>query len=115
MDKSKSILVKVFFVLSLHVALFAGVYEQNCVACHKDLPVKIDKFFYRYLLKYSSEENLKTALKSYLKNPTKEKSILQEELLARFGVKRPTTLSDKELKEAIDEYWEIYKVFGKLR
>jgi len=93
----------------------AGVYEQNCVECHKKMPVKIDKFFYRYLLKYSSEEDLKFALTNYLKNPTKNKTILQEGLQNRFGVKDKTTLNDEDLKKAVDEYWEIYKVFGKLK
>ncbi len=108
-------MVKILLVLFLHVFLFAGVYEQNCVECHKAMPVKIDKFFYRYLLKYSSEEKLKSALISYLKNPTKEKTILQESLQNRFGIKKKTVLKQKDLKEAVDEYWEIYKVFGKLK
>ena len=93
----------------------AGVCNDNCVECHKEMPVKIDKFFYRYLLKYSSEENLKEALTSYLKNPTKEKTILQDGLQNRFGIKNKTTLSDTELEKAVDEYWNIYKVFGKLK
>ncbi|DAB31859.1 MAG TPA: hypothetical protein CFH79_06890 [Sulfurospirillum sp. UBA11407] len=105
----------VISLLVLQLALSASVYEKNCVACHEQMPVKIDKFFYRYLLKYSSEESLKSALFSYLKNPTKETTILQEGLLNRFGLKEKTTLNDKELQEAIDEYWEKYKVFGKLR
>lgn len=105
----------VMCLLVLHLGLSAGVYEQNCVSCHEKMPVKIDKFFYRYLLKYSSEESVKSSLFAYLKNPTREKTILQEGLLNRFGIKEKTTLNDKELKEAIDEYWEKYKVFGKLR
>jgi len=108
-------MVKILLIVLLHVVLTAGVYEQNCVECHKSMPVKIDKFFYRYLLKYSSEESLKSALTSYLKNPTKEKTILQEGLQNRFGVKDRTTLSNIELKKAVDKYWEIYKVFGKLK
>ena len=115
MDKSEGIMVKILLVVLLHITLMAGVYEQNCVECHKDMPEKIDKFFYRYLLKYSSEEDLKSALTSYLKNPTKEKTILQEGLQNRFGVKDKTTLSDEEVKKAVDEYWKIYKVFGKLK
>jgi len=108
-------MVKILLIVLLHVVLTAGVYEQNCVECHKSMPVKIDKFFYRYLLKYSSEESIKSALTSYLKNPTKEKTILQEGLQNRFGVKDRTTLSNKELKKAVNKYWEIYKVFGKLK
>jgi cytochrome c peroxidase len=103
----------IFFVL--HVSLFANVYETNCVSCHEKMPVKIDKFFYRYLLKYSSEENVKNALFAYLKNPTKEKTILQEGLQNRFGIKEKTTLKDTQLKSAIDIYWDTYKIFGKLR
>jgi hypothetical protein len=79
------------------------------------MPVKIDKFFYRYLLKYSSEENLKNALSTYLKNPTKETTILQEGLLNRFGIKEKTTLGDADLENAIDEYWDTYTIFGKLQ
>ena len=115
MDKSEGIMVKILLIAFLHIGLMAGVYEQNCVECHKDMPVKIDKFFYRYLLKYSSEDDLKTALMSYLKIPTKEKTILQEGLQNRFGVKEKTILNDENLKKAVDEYWEIYKVFGKLK
>lgn len=106
---------KIVLICLLHGVVFASVYEDNCVSCHSPLPVKIDKFFYRYLLKYSSEENLKTALTAYLKNPTKEGTILQEGLLNRFGIKEKTTLDDKQLKNAVDEYWEVYKIFGKLK
>ena len=107
-------MVKLILIICLNVGLSAGIYAQNCVGCHEKMPVKIDKFFYRYLLKYSSEEDLKYALVSYLKNPTKEKTILQEGLLNRFGIKEKTVLSDENLKKAVDAYWQIYKVFGKL-
>ncbi|RXK01020.1 hypothetical protein CRU98_00785 [Arcobacter sp. CECT 8986] len=95
--------------------LNANIYEKNCVSCHKDIPVSIDKYFYRYLLKYSSEENVKKAMFSYMKNPTKKTTIMPEAFILRFKLKEPTKLSDKELKEAIDIYWEKYKVFGKLK
>ncbi len=46
------------FFISLSLSLFAkdekNIYETNCVKCHDKLPVTIDKYFYRYLLKYSS-------------------------------------------------------------
>lgn len=106
---------KIVLICVLNVAVFASVYQDNCVSCHSPLPVKIDKFFYRYLLKYSSEENLKTALITYLKNPTKEGTILPEGLVNRFGIKEKTILNDTQLKIAVDEYWEIYKIFGKLQ
>jgi len=91
------------------------VYDTNCVPCHKDMAVKIDKFFYRYLLKYSSESEVKHAMIHYLKNPTAERSVLVDGLIIRFGVKKKTRLSDEELQEAIDTYWEKYKIFTKLK
>ncbi len=110
-------MVKRFFLILTLLLGFAhaDVYETNCVACHKELPVSIDKYFYRYLLKYSSEGAVKEAMKRYLKAPSKENSIMPEAFISRFGVKAPTTLSDTELKRALELYWEKYKVFGKLK
>ncbi len=92
-----------------------SIYYLNCVGCHKRMPVSIDKYFYRYLLKYSSEKNVKKALMDYLQNPKKEKSVMPDAFIKRFGIKRKSNLTNKKLKIAIDDYWEAYKVFGKLK
>ena len=51
----------------------------------------------------------------YLKNPTIEKTIMTESFITRFGVKKKTKLSDYKLKEALDSYWDEYKVSNKLK
>jgi len=51
----------------------------------------------------------------YLKKPTKDMTIMPEAFIKRFGVKKETKLSDRKLYEALDIYWEKYKVFGKLK
>lgn len=108
--------IRIFLIIILLIScLFSSVYENNCISCHKDIPVSIDKYFYRYLLKYSSEKSVKKAMFEYLKSPNKEKTIMPEAFVSRFGIKKRTTLSDLELQKALDEYWEIYKVFGKLK
>ncbi len=104
----------VFLALLLAAQLAANPYYENCIPCHKNLPVDLDKLFYNYLLKYSSEERVKGALRDYLQSPKESKSVMSEPFLKRFGVKAKTTLSDKELEQAIDVYWELFKVFGKL-
>jgi hypothetical protein len=91
------------------------VYEKNCVACHKKLPVTLENFFFNYLLKYSSERKVKEALYSFIKNPTKKKALASEELIKRYGLMPKTRLNDTELRKAIDTYWETYKVFGKIK
>lgn len=105
----------IFILFTSFLSAKTGVYEKNCIPCHEDMAVKIDKFFYRYLLKYSSEAEVKRAMSQYLKNPKAENSILVDGLINRFGVKKKTTLSDAELQEALDSYWDKYKVFDKLK
>lgn len=110
-------MVKIVLVLLVCINfIFAqNSYEKNCVACHKKLPVSIDKYFYRYLLKYSSERSVKLAMKNYLIKPNKKDTIMTESFIRRFGIKEQTTLNEKQLNEALDIYWEKYKVFGKLK
>jgi len=110
-----------FFLITVLFVTFSiakddkNTYETNCVKCHDTLPVTIDKYFYKYLLKYSSEKDVKMAMFDYLKNPTIEKTIMTESFITRFGVKKKTKLSDYKLKEALDSYWDEYKVSNKLK
>ena len=106
------VLISLIFIFS---TLKAGVYESNCVSCHKRLPVSIDKYFYKYLLIYSGETDMKNAIINYLKVPVKETTVMSDSFISRFGVKKKTTLTEKELQEAVGTYWEKYKVFGKLK
>jgi len=101
-----------FLLLS---SLSADVYKNNCLKCHNKLPVSIDKYFYRYLLKYSSERRVKGAMINYLKKPNKDETIMPEAFIKRFGIKKKTKLNENELKKALDIYWEKYKIFGKLQ
>jgi hypothetical protein len=109
-------MVKFILIALLSLSLHAkNLYEHHCVSCHEGMTITLDKFFFRYLLKYSSEEGVKNALHSYLKEPKAENSILDASLINRIGVKKRTTLNDKELQEAVHIYWETYNVFEKLR
>jgi hypothetical protein len=90
-------------------------FDRNCMICHKQMSLTMQKIFMRYLLKYSSEVSVKSAMIDFLKNPNYFTSALRKDQIARYGLKTRTNFSDKELKEAIDIYWEKYKVFGKLK
>ena len=112
-------IVLIFFITTL-ISLNAAkiddtIYDTNCVRCHSKLPVAIDKYFYRYLLKYSSEKAVKAAMIDYMKNPSVEKTIMSESFITRFGIKKKTNLSDDKLMEALDIYWDEYKIFDKLK
>jgi len=108
----KVILIGLF---SLHLYAKTDIYTENCLQCHNQMSLTMQKIFMRYLLKYSSEVSVKQALYDFLKNPNYFTSALRKDQIARYGLKNKTTLTDEQLREAIEIYWEKYKVFGKLK
>ena len=107
---------KLFLIFTLCTVIFAeDAFEKNCVACHQELPATLQEMFKRYLLVYSSESNVKAGIKHYLKYPSKDISAMSDLFIDTYGIKEKTTLSDKELEEAVSIYWEKFKVFGKLK
>jgi len=103
-------------IFTLCIVVFAeDAFEKNCVGCHQKLPATLQEMFKRYLLVYSSESNVKAGIKHYLKYPSKDISAMSDLFIDTYGIKEKTTLSDKELEEAISMYWEKFKVFGKLK
>ena len=92
-----------------------NVYEKNCIPCHRYAPASLEKLFMVYLKRYSAELSLKGALKDFLKNPTESESLMNNTFIENFSVKDKTTLTDKELDDAIDTYWELYDVRKKLK
>ncbi len=103
-----------FFVLTLGV--FAqDVYERNCVACHKELPTTLQQMFKRYLLVYSGEKNVKASIKHYLTYPSKGISSMSDLFIDTYGIKKSTSLNKEDLNEAIDIYWDKFKIFKKLK
>ena len=111
-------MVKTFLIctfLLLHSAYGEDAFERNCVQCHQALPMSLQRMFMSYLLVYSGEKNVKAALKHFMRYPRRDTSAMSELFLQNFRVKKPLNISDKELEEAIDIYWEKYKVIGKLK
>jgi len=91
------------------------IFERKCVSCHQSLPASLQDMFKRYLLTYSSETNMKAGIKHYLRYPSKDISKMSDLFIDNFGIKKKTTLTQKELDEVVDIYWEKYKVFDKLK
>jgi len=111
-------MIRVFITILISTIFIFGenAYEKNCLPCHNNhFPISLQRMFMLYLKTYSGEMTLKGALKEYLKNPKKETSVMSDLFIDRFGIKEKTTLSDKELDEAIDIYWKLYNVRNKLR
>lgn len=90
-------------------------YEQNCIPCHDVLPASLEEIYKRYLLRYSSQTNIRKGMNYYLKNPSKYVSVMSTLFLKTYDIKQKTLLSDKQLEEAIDIYIKKYQVMGKLK
>jgi vacuolar-type H+-ATPase subunit B/Vma2 len=93
-----------------------SVYIRECLKCHDGhFPTSLNRMFLSYIKVYSGEDTFKASLKAFLQNPDKEFSVMSEMFLDRFSVKEKSTLSEKELDEAIDTYWDLYNVRNKLK
>ena len=106
-----------FFALLVGRALSAGtaVFDRDCVPCHRKEGVSLRRTFMNALLIYSGEKNMKAGLKYFLRHPSVKTSAMGEEYFRKHRLKKPTTLTEKELDEALDTYWQRYKVIGRLR
>lgn len=106
-------------VVALRLPLLAGdgeqLFKHHCVSCHRKLPVNHQDIFKRYVLNFSAKKYVKAALIHYLKYPHKDISVMSKLFLDTYGVKRPTILTDEELKKVIDYYWERYTFLGRLQ
>jgi hypothetical protein len=88
---------------------FANDFKKNCIICHKNNN-QLSMFMSKYTLLYSSEKRIKNALFEYLRNPTKEKSIMPRGFINRWGIKEPSPLDDLDLMKSIDTYYELYNI-----
>ena len=92
-----------------------NAYERPCIECHKELPTSLQQIFKRYLLVYSGEHNVKAGMKHYLKYPIRDISVMSDLFLDNYGVKEKINLTDSQIDEALDIYWDKFKVFNKLK
>jgi len=111
----KRLFISIFIIVNLYSQ---NIYEKSCVECHKSLPASLQRMFMNYLLVYSGERNVKVGLFHYIRYPHRDTSVMSKLFIDTIGVKKAIPrykLSDRELKKAIDIYWEKYKVIGKIK
>jgi len=92
-----------------------NIYERTCIPCHRYLPSSLGDMYMRYLKTFSGEITFKVSLKAFLKEPLEQTSVMSDLFIDRFSVKDKTLLTDKELDEAINIYWDLYNVRNKLK
>jgi len=121
----KKIIKKIIIIsVLLNVFLYAeteekvkkeNIYEHTCIPCHRYLPSSLGDMYMRYLKTFSGEITFKASLKAFLKEPLEQTSVMSDLFIDRFSVKDKTLLTDKQLDEAINIYWDLYNVRNKLK
>jgi len=91
-----------------------SVFDRECVPCHTERDISLQKSFMDALLVYGGKENMKAGLAYYFRNPNRDISVMDEDFIRTNGVKSAMRLEEKVLDEALEEYWRRYTVIGKL-
>jgi len=99
-----------------HIAPLSAknAFEKQCVPCHTKMDISLRKTFMDALLVYGGKENMKAGLAYYFRNPRKDTSVMDEDFIRKNGVKSPMQIEEELLNKALEQYWQIYTVIGKL-
>jgi len=103
-------MVKILFLfLFLHSIVYANIFESNCLSCHTDTK-ELQLFMAKYTLKYSTKAKISKAIYQFLRQPTSNFSIMPYSYIVKYGFKEDSNLSNKNLKKAVEYYYEKYKL-----
>jgi hypothetical protein len=92
-----------------------AVLERNCLACHEEQKLPDNLIYRRYLIRYSSQENIQKAMTNYLEHPDKNSSIMPAEFFLRFPMKEASGLNRTEMDDSIRRYMDFFDVRKRLR
>ncbi len=95
-------------ILSAHM-LFGTNFDRACLACHRKRAILLKPIFFEYLLYYSSKRGVLAATKAYLLHPDPKKRLYKKGPIYHHA------FTPQELDSLLEEYWERYKVIGKIK
>ncbi len=108
---------KILIITSITIIATATpskVLKNRCLNCHTQQKIPSELIYRRYLMRYSTYDNMKTRVLSYLKKPQREASIMPKQFFLKFVMKERLDINDTLLEEGIDEYLRYFDVSGKL-
>ena len=82
--------------------------QQKCLQCHNQEQIPNALIYRRYLMKYSTQEAMKTAILKYLKDPTQENSIMPHPFFSKFPMKEASDLDEVDLKKNIQTFLDTF-------
>ncbi len=103
-------MVKALLIALLTLSLGANdLFDKRCEHCHNHINLSLKKIFFNYLIYYSSERRVKKAMKEQLLHPNPKKSLVNKKNLYKH------TVDPNELDLFLQNYWNRYKVIGKIK
>lgn len=104
-----------------YVGLYAGEtffqeeqLQSKCLGCHMQEQIPSELIYRRYLMTYSTQEEMQNAIFNYLKDPQKENSIMPPPFFFKFPMKEALDLDDVTLRENIRAFLDHYDVKKRL-
>ena len=88
--------------------------QKECLQCHIEQQIPSELIYRRYLMTYSTTEDMQKAIFTYMKNPNSEHSIMPPQFFLKFPTKEATTLNDNRLRQYIQMYLSIFDLKKKL-
>lgn len=87
------------------------VFDRNCSVCHSVMPPPksappIVPIASRYHQQFKSKSQGIAHMVSFIKSPSKQKAIADQQAITRFGLMPPMQLSDAELNAVAGWIWE---------
>jgi hypothetical protein len=105
--------ITVFILININ--LFAtDVLMQKCIQCHINQKIPSDMIYRKYLLRYSTSQNISQAIYNYIKAPSPKTSIMPKPFFDKFPLKPQLAIEEGELKELIDLYIKKYDLKNRL-
>ena len=112
-------MVKIFIV-TIGIGLIAVAnppqrVQTNCLNCHIEQKIPSELIYRRYLMKYSTNTQIKKKILKYLKNPKEELSIMPKQFFLKFLMKEKLSIDDKILEDSVNEYIEYFDITKRLK
>ena len=84
--------------------------DKTCLSCHIQQQIPNGLIYRRYLMQYSTDRRMEEAIFKYLKNPSKETSIMPPQFFLKFPMKEKLQLDDRKLHDSIKKYLKKFDI-----
>ena len=88
--------------------------HKKCLECHKQEQIPTELIYRRYLMTYSTKEEMQNAIFEYLKDPQQENSIMPPPFFIKFPMKEALDMDDEELHKNISDFLDYLDVKKRL-